>query len=263
MGIHIAGGRIMTLLHHPFWVFAIALIGLWLASLAGLWLRNRSASADGKRSEDFDLILGSALTLLALLVGFSFSMAAERYGQRKTFEEAEANAIGTEYVRADLLPPPAAANVRTLLAAYLGQRILFYTNDYEAHRAQIDRRMNELQAALWTAVRDPAAAQPPAVATLVLGGMNDVLNSSGYTQAAFWNRIPQAAWWLMAAIAVCCNVMLGYGSRSTRAGGPLSLLLPLMVSVSFLLIADIDAPRHGLIRVVPENLEALAASVGR
>ena len=91
--------------------------------------------------------------------------------------------------------------------------------------------------------------------------MNDVLNSSGYTQAAFWNRIPAAAWWLMAVIAVCANVMLGYGSRNAKAWGALSLLAPLMVSISFLLIADIDAPRHGLIRVVPQNLEALAASL--
>jgi hypothetical protein len=57
--------------------------------------------------------------LLGLIIGFSFSMATSRYDQRKNYEEAEANAIGTEYVRADLLPAADAATVRTLLRKYL------------------------------------------------------------------------------------------------------------------------------------------------
>ena len=77
--------------------------------------------------EDFGLIQGATLTLLGLIIGFSFSMAVGRYDQRKNFEEEEANAIGTEYVRMDLLPGAAASSVRNMLAGYVGQRILFYT----------------------------------------------------------------------------------------------------------------------------------------
>jgi hypothetical protein len=69
--------------------------------------------------------------------------------------------------------------------------------------------------------------------------MNDVLNSQGYTQAAWWNRIPHAAWALMALIAVCSNLLVGYGARNTKGGGILLLVLPLVVSIAFLLIADI------------------------
>ena len=65
--------------------------------------------------------------LLGLLIGFGFSMASSRYDQRKVYEEAEANAIGTEYVRADLLPAADGAKVRDLLKKYTDQRILFYT----------------------------------------------------------------------------------------------------------------------------------------
>ena len=60
-------------------------------------------------------------------------------------------------------------------------------------------------------------AQPTPVAALVLAGMNDVINSQGYTQAAFWNRIPSAAWWLMVAIALCSNVLFGYRSRKGKS----------------------------------------------
>lgn len=128
---------------------------------------------------------------------------------------------------------------------------------------QIDKLTSQLQADLWAAVRAPAMAEPTPVAALVLAGMNDVINSQGYTQAAFWNRIPQAAWWLMAAIALCSNVLFGYRSRSGMSARKIALVLPFVVSIAFLLIADIDAPRHGLIHVSPQNLESLAKSIGR
>src|SRR5258708_11965212 len=187
-------------------------------------------------------------------------MATNRYDQRKNFEEGEANAIGTEILRADLLPPADAANVRKLLGLYLDQRIEFYINEDDIKREQISQRTSQLQADLWTAVRGGTADQPAPIAALVLSGMNDVINSQGYTQAAFWNRIPTAAWSLMAAIALCSNVLFGYRSRNSAGG--LTLVLPLVVSTAFLLIADIDAPRHGLIEVRPQNLESLAKSLG-
>ena len=249
--------------HYPLLVFAVAFVALWLTSVAGVWLRRRTASAGDERNEDIGVILAATLTLLALIIGFSFSMATNRYDQRKNFEEAEANAIGTEILRADLLPPADAANVRKLLGDYVDQRILFYLNRDDTRRTRIDQRTSQLQADLWTAVLGPAAAQPTPVAALALAGMNDVINSQGYTQAAFWNRIPNAAWVLMAAIALCCNVLFGYQSRNGGAAGRLILVLPLVVSIAFLLIADIDAPRYGLIHVRPQNLESLAQSLGR
>src|SRR6202048_2722120 len=229
-----------NLTHYPVLVFAAAFVSLSLASESGAWLRRRYSGASDERNEALSVILGATLTLLALIIGFSFSMATNRYDQRKNFEEAEANAIGTEILRADLLPPADAANVRKLLGDYVDQRILFYLNRDDTRRTRIDQRTSQLQADLWTAVLGPAAAQPSPVAALALAGMNDVINSQGYTQAAFWNRIPNAAWVLMAAIALCCNVLFGYQSRNGGAAGRLILVLPLVVSIAFLLLADID-----------------------
>ncbi|MGA7813287.1 MAG: hypothetical protein WCA53_10285, partial [Caballeronia sp.] len=84
-----------------------------------------------------------------------------------------------------------------------------------------------------------------------------------YTQAAWWNRIPIAAWAMMILIAVCCNVMLGYGIRNTEGKGVMLLIFPLVVSVAFTLIADIDSPRGGVIRVIPQNLMSLAETLHR
>jgi predicted exporter len=150
-----------------------------------------------------------------------------------------------------------------LLGLYLDQRIEFYINEDDIKREQISQRTSQLQADLWTAVRGVAADQPATpIAALVLSGINDVINSQGYTQAAFWNRIPTAAWLLMAAIALCSNVLFGYRSRK-GATRKLSTVLPFVISIAMLLIADIDASRHGLIRISPQNLESLAKSLGR
>jgi hypothetical protein len=188
-------------------------------------------------------------------------MAVSRYDQRKNYEEAEANAIGTEYLRAKLLPAADAEKLRVLLRTYLDQRVLFYVTRREQQIRQINASTAQLQNELWSAVLTPAEAKPTPIVALAVSGMNDVLNSQGYTQAAWWNRIPIAAWYLMTAIAICCNILVGYGARTVKAGSILLLVLPLVVSIAFFLIADIDSPRGGVIRVKPENLHSLVESL--
>ena len=166
-------------------------------------LRNGRFKLDETSRQDFDLVITAALTLLALIVGFTFSMAIARYDTRKTYEEAEANAIGTEYVRADLLPDTDATRVRAVLKEYLDQRVLFYTTRDSQELGRISVKTSRLRTQLWSAVQKPTVAQSTPVLALALSGMNDVLNSQGYTQAAFWNRIPIAAWTLMVVMAIC------------------------------------------------------------
>jgi hypothetical protein len=248
--------------HYPLLVFAISVIALGLSARLGRHLR-RQHQLEQELLEDFHIVLTATLTLLGLIIGFSFSMAAGRYDLRKNYEEAEANAIGTEYVRADLLPSADATRVRALLRSYLAQRIGYYLAGDEQKRRQLMARTTAVQSELWSLVLVPAKAQPTPVTALAVSGMNDVLNSQGYTQAGFWNRIPTAAWALMAAIAIGCNLLVGYGSRSVTAGSRLLPILPLLVSIAFMFIADIDTPRHGIIRVKPQNLLSLAESLGQ
>ena len=97
----------IDLLNYPLVFFVLCLVVLWLSAWMGERLRrSRRHPLEEAEREDLGMVLGAALTLLGLIIGFSFSMAISRYDQRKNYEEAEANAIGTEYVRADLLPPP-------------------------------------------------------------------------------------------------------------------------------------------------------------
>jgi hypothetical protein len=159
------------------------------------------------------------------------------------------------------LPGADATRVHELLRKYLNERVLFYEAYDGEELRQIDVHTAQLQTDLWTAIRAAAVANPTPVMAVVVSGMNDVLNSQGYTQAAYWNRIPTGAWGLMAAIAIGCNLLVGYGSRSARAGVKLLPILPLIVAIALMLIADIDSPRHGIIHVKPQNLISLADSL--
>lgn len=254
-----AGDAMLT--DYPLIVFVVSLALLLSSVWAGVSIFRKRWKPSESMRDDFGVIQAAALTLLGLIIGFTFSMAINRYDQRKNLEEAEANAIGTEFLRADLLPAADAARVRALLGEYFDQRVLFYTTRDAEQLKQINARTAQLQAALWSAVAVPAAAAPSPTMAVVVIGMNDVLNAQGYTQAAWWNRIPAAAWILMVTIAVCCHLLVGYGVKDPRAERTLLLVLPLVMSMSFLLIADIDSPRGGVIRVKPDNLLSIAASL--
>jgi len=249
----------MNPMDFPLLVLILSFVLLFFAAYVGDLLRSRVLPLKEEGRDDFGVVLGATLSLLALIIGFSFSMAVSRHDQRKNYEEAEANAIGTEYVRADLLPTRDALRVRELLKKYVDQRVLFYTTGSQQRLATINADTAELQNELWSAVLPGAAAQPTPPLALVVSGMNDVLNSQGYTQAAWWNRIPIAAWALMAAIAVCCNLLIGYGAH--RTDRRIFLIVPVTVSIAFFLISDIDSPRGGTIRVAPQNLLSLSQSL--
>jgi hypothetical protein len=208
---------------YPLLVFVGSFLALWLSAQIGASVLRRRRSLADEAREDFSVILAATLTLLGLIIGFSFSMATNRY------------------IRADLLPTVDAAKVRALIRNYVDQRVLFYTTRDDQELRQINARTAQLQSELWAAVQAPAAAQPTPLVALAVSGMNDVLNSQGYTQAAGWNRIPFAAWGLMLVIAVCCDVLVGYGARTPGTERILLLVLPLVVSISFLLIATLTA----------------------
>jgi hypothetical protein len=249
------------LLDFPPLIFWLSFVLLWLSEWIGAFFRKKRGNLEDDERDDFNLITAATLTLLGLIVGFSFSMAISRYDQRKNYEAEEANAIGTEYVRADLLPATEAARVHALLRNYLAQRVLFYTTHDDSHLRRIDAATAQLNTELWSAVQAAAVAQPTPVVALAVAGMNDVLNSQGYTAAAWRNRIPGTAWGLMVAIGMCGNLLIGYGERRPKGKGPLLLVLPFVVSISFFLIAEIDSPRSGMIRVHPQNLESLSQTL--
>ena len=222
-------------------------------------LRKRTASPNGSPQTDTSLLVSATLTLLYFIIGFTFAMAINRYDLRKNCEQAEAVAIGTEFSRADLLAPADSAKVRKLLKTYLDQRVLYYTTRSSGRASEISAYTDRLQTDLWSNLRPAVASVPPPLMGLLVTGMNDVVNSQRNSQAAWLNRIPIAAWILMATIAMGCCWVVGYRARGTDWLA--FMIVPLSASVSFFLIADLDSPRGGAIRVTPQNLSILSQSL--
>jgi len=226
-----------------------------------VWFGNAILSCyrtkDTETSEDLGIIQTATLTLLALIIGFTFSMAIDRHDQRELLEESEANAIATEYLRADLLPLKLAADTQDLLKQYLDQRILFYTRKSHEQVQEINQKTDAIQQTLWNGILPIARMNQSPTIALVVAGMNDVFNSQGYVQAAWWNRIPNTAWALMTAIAICANLLVGFGARNFKKNIALFMIFPFVIAVSFFLIADIDSPRGGVIRIEARNLITL------
>ena len=246
-------------MNYPLLIFAVSLFIFWAAALLGIWLRKNVQNLEEKGRDDFKFVLGGALTLLGLIIGFTFEMAVSRYNHRKNLEAEEANAIGTEYARADLLPPTEAARVHELLKRYVDQRVFTYRSQDEQRLRQARAETARLQTEMWSVVSASGTAHPTPVSALTVAGMNNVLDLQGYAQAARLNRIPVAAWALLMVMSLFCNLLLGYGTL--ERSGFLCLILPIALSMSFFLISDIDSPRHGVIRVHPQNLESLAESL--
>jgi hypothetical protein len=246
-------------MNFPLLLFLAALCLLALATRAGDAMRKRVGDTKGGKSDsrpDAALLLSASLTLLYFIIGFSFSMAISRYDLRKNCEQAEAIAIGTEYSRADLLSAADSAKLRVQLKAYLDQRVLYYTTRSASRASEITNYTDNLQADLWSNLRSAIVAVPPPLMGLLVTGMNDVVNSERSSEAAWLNRIPLAAWALMAIIGMGCCWVIGYRARGTDWFA--FMIVPFSAAVSFFLIADLDSPRGGSIRITPQNLTRLS-----
>ncbi len=246
------------LVDRPLLMLVVSFVALLLAAMLGVVAHKAWNPAKASDHNELAIVQSAALTLLGLIVGFSFAMAISRYDQRKGLEEAEANAIGTEYLRAGLMPESAAVKARGALKRYLDLRIQYYVTTDQSELGRVGAERAKLEADLWAAARSLSEVSPTPVTALVASGLNDVFNSTDATTAGWLDRIPVPAWWLLAMIGVAANVMLGFGARRFD---PLLIVIPLTVSVSLFLIADIDSPRGGVVQVPPLNLTRLANSL--
>jgi hypothetical protein len=179
-------------------VFALSFVLLVFSAKAGDALRRKVSRVRENVGHNLGVVLTGALTLMALIIGFSFSMAINHYDLRKTYEQAEAVAIAIEYVRADLLPRGDASRAQEFLRNYL---VLFYTTRDQRQLAEIAGSTAQIQSELWLPSGLQSLRYLHRWKGVVVTGMTDVVNSQLSTQAAWLNRIPVATWVLNLASA--------------------------------------------------------------
>jgi hypothetical protein len=153
--------------------------------------------------------------------------------------------------------------MKIALARYVRVRMADYLTRDPQELIRIGRDMTAIQSELWGLATQVAKNNPTPIAALVVSGMNDVLNSEDYAEAARINRIPIGAWILMIVIAMFGCAVQGYGAKGNLRTGLLIIILPVTVSLSLALISDIDSPRGGIIHAQPQNLSRLLQSLGK
>ncbi|OUL70035.1 hypothetical protein [Paraburkholderia hospita] len=246
---------------HPLVIFVVLFVLFVVAAAVGALVQRRLVMLRDEEREDFNVVQGATLTLLALLIGFSLSMAVGRYDTRKTLEENEANAIGTEYARADLADAPVNTQIKAGLVHYTQLRLAHFRTRDPEELARINRDTAASQSELWQLATRVAKVNSTPIGATIVTGMNDVLNSQDYSEAALINRIPLGTWILMILIGLLGCAIQGYGAKGNLSRSLLITILPLTVALSLALIADIDSPRGGIIHVQPQNLARLLHSL--
>ncbi len=211
-------------------------------------------------------VLVSMLGLLALLLAFTFSAALQRYDDRSQTVVAEANAIGTTYLRARLLPAAMPTEVQALIQQYLEVRIQEGNVDStkpELHTSLL-QQAKLIEAQLWShAVTAAEQDGRQATSGLFIQSLNELIDTSSTRNAALNRHVPEIVLFLMFATIVLTTATLGYasgiaGHRVTLAAFVLVMLIALVVY----LIIDLDRPRRGAIQVSHESMLSLQQTIG-
>jgi len=242
------------LVDHPFYLFVVSLVLLLASAWCAGWVGKWRAERLGHSKDPFSSIEGATLGLLGLLLGFTFAMAVTRYDLRVQLVVDEANLIERVWLRTDTLPAPLNQQSRALLASYLHVRL-------EQRRAGLDpaaidmaeTRADQLQAQLWEVAVKAAALNRDVISNTYMSELNEMFDMQTRRSEARGNRIPVEAWLLLIFIAMVSTSLAGYeiGAETLGESGRRWMLnvLPLVLAVVLMLIADLDTPRSGLIRV--------------
>ena len=162
----------LAFVDHPAVLF-LTLLSIFIAAVAfGAVILRRALPLPDDERDDFNIVQTSTLTLLALLIGFSLSMAVGRYDTRKNLEENEANAIGTEYARADLADAAVSVQMKRALVEYTRMRLAHFETRDPQEIARNERETTELQTKLWGMATQVAKAAPTPISATVVTGMN-------------------------------------------------------------------------------------------
>lgn len=251
----------MTLLDVlPVWVTAALLFALLvLVCEGGAHIHRDRGEAD--QAEEGHLV-GAALGLLALLLGFTFSLALGRFEERRELVVHEAAAISTLWLRADLLPPPSRTEARRLLDAYADARLqLAAAGEDAAGIAAADARTEALQRSLWRVVA-PAAAANGALGAGTVSAMTDMFDLADARHAVLRTRIPTRVVVVLALYALISAGILGYTTQRGKLRHRLATTALLgLLAMTIGMVLDLDRPRSGAIVVDQSPLVDVRATM--
>lgn len=235
------------LLTAPIWLVAVVIYGgMILAALAGWKMRLRHAEDLSPRSKSEEgYVVSSVMGLLALLVGFTFALAIDRYDTRRKLVLEESNAIGTTYLRTQLLEDPHRTRISGLLISYAENRIDLARSRTDEARRQDLQTSNRIVGQLWaaTVAAFPTIRDQP-LSSAYIGSMNEVIDLDAARQQSRRSHVPLEVFIMLVAYQLIAAGVLGYVLAGRRGRATASLLL-ILFGGSLILIIDLDRPNSG------------------
>lgn len=240
-------------------VFGIQILVGLLGRRFGLRARETDAV-----EEQAGILQSAILGLLALLLGFTFSMAMSRFDARKAAIVQEANAIGTAYLRARMLPEAEAKDTDRALRALVDSWLEAYNADFKSATAKREvERQSALHDEIWAAAIRATARDPRSIPFgLFADAANHMIDLHEETLAALGNHVPELTLWLLIAVSIIAVGFVGYasGAAGQRSAQSLVLLAGVLSAVMFTIL-DIDRPRRGIIRARPASMQRLQTTM--
>jgi hypothetical protein len=245
----------------------VVLVGLFalflLAAEVGFLAGRRHARRASDREPQIGPIQAALLGLLALLLGFSFAMAQSRYDARRALVLEEANAIGTAYLRAQLLPEPEASEIADALRRYVDVRLARLGERVdESSLREVVAESERLHAYLWERAVRASRKDARPVVSLSITALNQVIDVHSARLAAFRNHVPDAVFLLLYFVAAVAMGVTGYanGLESHRSFWP-TVTMAVLIAVVIATVMDLDRPRRGFITVSQQSMLDLRESL--
>ena len=242
-------------------LLVVVLVDLELAFRIGR--RTQAASTEDSKGH-INAIQASTLGILALILAFTFSLSLQRFETRSDAVVDEANAIGTAYLRAQLLPASLREDVRRLLREYVDLRVragTVTTND-EDGRTPLLAKATGVQDSLWEYARRSAEIEPnPVTSGLFIQSLNELIDSFGRRDAAINRHVPEVVLFLLIGTFVLTAAIVGFGAGvvGQRPSWVTFAMVALIVGLVFVIL-DLDRPLRGLIVISEKSLLDLQAS---
>ena len=213
-------------------------------------LGRRHAARHGAQADSVGVVVGGMLGLLAFVLALTLSFANTSFSERRAGTLAEANAIGTAWLRAEAIGHPRGSEIARLLEQYTHLRIDFIQaeNDHTS-LDDLNRRTNALQTQMWGHASAIVRERTDPVAVSLLASLNDTFDMTTAARFAYELRLPATLFWLLIAMALMSMAALGYqlGIRGTPSHA-LAALLTLMWTLVIVNILDLASARIGTLR---------------
>ncbi len=227
----------------------ILLVVQLLAHAAGYWLgRRRRGSAAG--SENVNVVVGAMLGLLAFVLALTLSFANARFAERRAGTLAEANAIGTAWLRAEAIDHPRGKEIARLLEEYTQVRRDYVVGGRDRDQlSELNQNTSNLQSSMWGNMTVIVHDQRDPVSTSLMSALNEVFDEGSVERFAFDLRLPPEVFWLLIGMTVLSVAALGYQfGLKGNPSGVLLLLLTVMWTAVIVDILDLASPRLGRFR---------------